>query len=364
MAQLAITLPPFSPDYSGVCSALFELGGLIVIHDASGCTGNYTGYDEPRWYDSKKMIYCSRLREIDAIMGDDEKLINKIEEALKEFTPNFIVVLGSPVPMLVGLDMEGLAIEIENRTGIKTIGFDTTGLDLYDKGIELAYSKILERFVDDKHICKKDKQVNLLGLSPLDYGINDNDEDIRNYLKNLGYQVGVSLSMGIDFKDLNKLLDASLNIVVSKSGLSIAKVLYEKYDIPYIVGIPNNTGNIFKTKLDNNYEKISNKKQDVLIIHDFVIANSIREEASNKEDIVVASITNIDQEYCLACDCVLKSEDDFINIVNSGFKTIIADPLIKELIVDDNVNFISLPWLAISSRLYWDSYPKFIEFKI
>ncbi len=78
MYKLAVRLPPFSPDYSGVCSALFELGGMLVIHDASGCTGNYTGYDEPRWYDSNALVYCSGLREMDAVLGDDDKFIEKI----------------------------------------------------------------------------------------------------------------------------------------------------------------------------------------------------------------------------------------------------------------------------------------------
>ena len=40
MSKLCIMLPPLAPDYSGAASALFELGGMIVIHDASGCTGN------------------------------------------------------------------------------------------------------------------------------------------------------------------------------------------------------------------------------------------------------------------------------------------------------------------------------------
>ena len=60
-SKLWIDLLPLSPDYSGVAAALYEFGGMTVIHDASGCTGNYTGYDEPRWYDEKSMVYYSRL---------------------------------------------------------------------------------------------------------------------------------------------------------------------------------------------------------------------------------------------------------------------------------------------------------------
>ena len=112
MAKLCMTLPPFSPDYSGVCSTLFPWDTLTVIHDASGCTGNYTGYDEPRWFHSRAPIYCSGLREIDAILGDDEKLIQKVLYALEDVKPEMIALVGSPVPMVIGTDMEGIAAEI------------------------------------------------------------------------------------------------------------------------------------------------------------------------------------------------------------------------------------------------------------
>lgn len=62
MKRLYRYLPPFAGDYSGICSALYELGGMLCIHDASGCTGNYTGFDEPRSYNSKRLVYCTGLR--------------------------------------------------------------------------------------------------------------------------------------------------------------------------------------------------------------------------------------------------------------------------------------------------------------
>lgn len=49
MSRLCVFMLPLAPDYSGAASALFDLGGIVVMHDASGCTGNFTGYDEPRW---------------------------------------------------------------------------------------------------------------------------------------------------------------------------------------------------------------------------------------------------------------------------------------------------------------------------
>ena len=93
----------------GVCSALFELGGMIIMHDASGCNSTYTTHDEPRWYDMDSMVYISGLSEIEAIMGDDEKLIGDICDAAQELHPRFIAIAGTPIPTMVGFDYEAVA---------------------------------------------------------------------------------------------------------------------------------------------------------------------------------------------------------------------------------------------------------------
>lgn len=45
----------FSPDYSGSAAVMFVLGTVTAMHAASGRTGNYICYDDPRplWADSK-----------------------------------------------------------------------------------------------------------------------------------------------------------------------------------------------------------------------------------------------------------------------------------------------------------------------
>ena len=43
MRGLRKYLTPFAPDQSGAVSVLYEFGGIIVICDAGGCTGNICG---------------------------------------------------------------------------------------------------------------------------------------------------------------------------------------------------------------------------------------------------------------------------------------------------------------------------------
>ena len=45
MKQVSVTLSTYTADVSGVCSALYELGGMVVIHDPSGCNSTYNTHD-------------------------------------------------------------------------------------------------------------------------------------------------------------------------------------------------------------------------------------------------------------------------------------------------------------------------------
>ena len=92
-------LPCYTGDVSGVCSALYELGGMVVIHDPSGCNSTYNTHDETRWYDQDSMIFISGLSEMDAILGADEKLVAEIAETALELQPKFIALVSSPVPI-------------------------------------------------------------------------------------------------------------------------------------------------------------------------------------------------------------------------------------------------------------------------
>ena len=81
MKGLLKRLAPFAPDTSGVVSALFELGGLVVICDAGGCTGNICGFDEPRWFTMRSAVFSAGMRDMDAILGRDAQLVEKIVSA-------------------------------------------------------------------------------------------------------------------------------------------------------------------------------------------------------------------------------------------------------------------------------------------
>ncbi|MCH3907871.1 MAG: hypothetical protein LKE28_06405 [Sphaerochaeta sp.] len=88
-----------------------------------------------------------------------------------------------PVPMLVGTDYQGIAREIEAKTGIPSFGFDTTGLDFYDKGVVMATKELLKRFAPrTNHYQQIPHTINIVGATPLDWGKNGNDTACRSVL--------------------------------------------------------------------------------------------------------------------------------------------------------------------------------------
>ena len=96
-------LSPFSPDQSGAVAVLYELGGIIVILDAGGCAGNICGFDEPRWGHKQSAVYSAGIRDLDAILGRDERTIDKVGGAVEAVgNANFIALIGTPVPAVVG----------------------------------------------------------------------------------------------------------------------------------------------------------------------------------------------------------------------------------------------------------------------
>ena len=249
MRQAYRIIPIYTADVSGVCSALYELGGMTVMHDPSGCNSTYNTHDEIRWYDEDSLIFISGLTEIDAIMGNDEKFIHDIEEAASELKPRFIALASSPIPYMNGTDFPAIAEVTEQDTGIPTFAVPTNGMHDYVHGAGMALEAIAEHFVLPKSHAEdvsnkntegkgRNRLVNLLGVTPLDFGPLDHAETMKRSLEQYGWQINSMWAMGDSLDQLSKSADAAVNVVVSSVGIRAAKVLQRKFGTPYVVGAP------------------------------------------------------------------------------------------------------------------------------
>ena len=372
MARLSLWLPPFSPDYSGASAVLFDLKTVTAMHDASGCTGNYTGYDDPRWYGSHSGIFCSGLRQIDAVLGDDEKLIKKMEAAARDIQPDLMALVGSPVPMVIGADLEGIAVELEERTGIPSFGFDTTGTAYYDRGAFRAAKALMDRYTA-KQAAKEaaiERRVNILGALPMDFGKGEEIRDFKRFLAENGYETGLCLAMDYSLSDLKEAASAQVNLAVSRFGFLMAQYMEQRFRIPYLCGFPAGESGekawlealerVRETKhseiLNAVEQKDGTEDMSVLIVGEQVMSNSLRYVLFREMGITrvtVGCLYGPEPALTLPGDLDLSDEKKIRQAMNRPeYQMIIADPFLKVLLPENTEKkFLPFSQYAVSSKL-------------
>lgn len=244
------SLPVYTGDVSGVCSALYELGGMVVMHDPSGCNSTYNTHDEVRWMDMESLIFLSGLKDIDAITGNDQKLIDDITDAAEKLHPKFIAIANSPIPWLIGTDFRALCSKVFNKTGIPCFHIETNAMHDYTIGAGDAFLELAKMLFPDmaagiykdterqKDSRRGRLKVNILGMTPLDFTVRSQIGSLRSLLEKAEFDVVSVWAIGDDLDTLSNAFDADVNLVVSSTGLKTAQFFEERFGIPYAAGIP------------------------------------------------------------------------------------------------------------------------------
>ena len=397
MRQAYRIIPIYTADVSGVCSALYELGGMTVMHDPSGCNSTYNTHDEIRWYDQDSLIFISGLTDIDAIMGNDEKFLRDIEDVAEELKPKFIALASSPIPFMNGTDFPGLARALTAETGIPAFSVSTSGMHDYVYGAGLALSEIARHFTGAAE--KRKRKLNLLGVTPLDFGPQPMVDAMKRRLEKYGWEILSTWAMGDTLEDLSHAGEAEVNLVVSSVGIPAANVLREKFGTPFLVGTPvegyedeisdalekaaESPCEAFEDKKENSAEKsgaqISGEQEELWkVTPDQVIYLRKKDSPLSGfiptpditligEPVTMGSLAAvIEQKYRkkvqLLCSLeitegLLRQEDEVIRgeeAMEEKLKTariIVADPLYRP-ICPESATFYEMPHIAFSGRIY------------
>lgn len=379
MKHVARILSTYSADTFGVCSALYELGGMIVIHDPSGCNSTYTTHDEPRWFAEPSQIFISALTEQDAILGNDSKLIADIAEAAKDLRPRFICLIPSQIAHMIATDCRAICRILEKKTGIPAFTLPTNSMHYYERGIFFALQKLAEiacqalpesaapthlsagKWLSEEELHKlrqkkgKALRVNVLGATPLDFAMNGSIDSMRHWLEARGCHLASCWAMGSDLDIILASRDADLDLVVSYGGLGAARVLRERAGIPYRIGIP------FPHCASSRGDAACPPEGPAYIIGETIFAESLArtlEEATGQPFTAIVPMET-DEELLLPGTLCLTDEDELSPVLREA-ALIIADPLYQP-ICPAGAAFLSLPHIAFSGRLYEKTIPNLIE---
>ena len=371
MKGLRKYIAPFAPDQSGATAVFCELGGLVIILDAGGCAGNVCGFDEPRWFTSKSAIFSAGLRDMDAILGRDDKLVEKIGKACKKIDGNFVAVIGTPVPAVIGTDYAALRRMIEKKTGFVAMTVDTNGMELYDDGVRKASLELFRTFAgtdgnsqvmaqgtgtDDAANrsetagTKPLELLGVLGATPMDIVETETPDDIANYYKKEGWQKVSVYGMGAGLEVVRQAGQARKNLVIAPAGLETARYLKKKYGTPYEAEYPLATIPGWDVFWENVMKKERNK---VLIVHQQVLANTLRDAIRRESgaEVTVASWFMLDKELKEDGDVHLREEDQWISLVkDGGYDLIIGESLFMRAVPDYAGDHINLTHFAVSGK--------------
>ena len=349
-------LTPFAPDQSGAASVFYELGGILVICDAGGCTGNVCGFDEPRWFGERSAIFSAGLRDMDAILGRDDRLVAKLTDAAEKIDANFAAVIGTPVPAVIATDYRALRRMCEKKTNLPILTVDTNGMELYDVGEEKAWLTLFKTFAgkdvasqkeaSEEDDSSKKMKIGVLGLTPHDVSDLKIEEKFRKSENENTHYICYGMRASID--KVKTAGSADKNLVVAPAALETAKYLEEEFGTPYEVGYP---------FVDELIPELGYERKKILIIHQQVIANAIRQEIRTRSDeqnteVTVASWFMMKSELSEEGDLSLKEEMDYCKLVQNGnYDIVFADENMRGLVPGFKGTFVNIRHFAVSGKL-------------
>lgn len=184
----------------------------------------------------EKRLYCTEVKEDTLVYGVESSLNDTLDEVFAEFEPELIAVVTSCSMSLIGDDVKAICQRYGNLTDV--IALDAGGLTGgFASGYAKAQLELLKLTNFPETSAQKQLLVNILGASTAYPSWQGDIAELKRLLQL--YDIKVNLVFGVDsvsFKELNKIGEASLNIVVDADlGLAAAKWLKENRQMDYVV---------------------------------------------------------------------------------------------------------------------------------
>ncbi len=304
-------LAPFAPDYSGAVSALYACGGLVVLCDPGGCSGNVAGYDEPRFYGDNVKFYSAAIREMDTIFGRDDRLKRKICAAAVLGKYKFVALVGTPAVSVIGTDLAASAKAVEQETGIPSFNVNTTGMENYSFGEAKAIMAYVKKFMTDF------PRAAVFGATPLNRAF---DDDLAAFAKEC---------------------TSKENVCYSPGAVGACRYIKEKFGISYKLDYPESPSLVGAAKEAGSAKRI-------LIVHQQGVGNTLRKiiRHTSDADITVGSFFLQDDEFAEKQDLFFQGEDE-LTAAEKEADLVYADPMYKRALASE-AKLIPLVHCALS----------------
>ena len=237
---LVTNTAPIPSDYFGVTWALAGIkNALILEHGATGTAFyNAVSFGVMNKQSPKGVLFTTGLDEDDVVMGREEKIVKAVQEMDTRYHPEIISLTATAVTSVIGLDLDGLVMELQPRVNARLLAFSGGGfLGDYTVGIKAVFRTLVTEVVKAP-AEKRERTVNLIGPTIDTFNHPSDYEEIKRLLGLLDVEVNTVFTQCTDVKALEDLSSAALNIVTRDIGLEAAKLLKDRFGMPYHYGLP------------------------------------------------------------------------------------------------------------------------------
>ncbi len=184
-------------------------------------------------------MFTTHMSEDDVVMGDVSRLENAILELDRNSNAKIIFVVASSISSVIGTDIKGVCLEMQERVNAKLVCFDQGGFKGdYSVGIMETY-KLLAKEVAKKNVEKKEKTYNILGLSMGQYRAKSDLWELTQLMKEaFDFNLHTPLCTETTVEALENMGAAQINLVIRDEAIPAAKALQKKCGTDYILGSP------------------------------------------------------------------------------------------------------------------------------
>lgn len=177
--------------------------------------------------------FSTDLREIDLILGTEERLNKAIDYIAENIKPEAIFVYATCVTGLLGEDLERICREATKRLSIDVIPVNAPGfIGPKNLGNRLAGEVLLEYVIgkeDPPVITERD--INLIG----EYNIAGDQFYIEPLLNEAGFRILSRITGNSTFKEIKGAHRAKLNVIIcGRALLNVGIEMERKYGIPFV----------------------------------------------------------------------------------------------------------------------------------
>jgi len=205
---------------------------ITIIHARPGCHCGMLLLNALGSNQNDVRVISSGFRSHDTVYGAEKRLSAAIQLSQEYFEPGLIAALNCSAPAIMGDDIEGVASSMEEKIPAALMTMETGG---YEGPAWIGYEGALAKLTDYMIPVERPSanRINLIGIKTDDINAAGDLTEIRRILKDHGIEVNTVLA-DASFDEIKNAPDASLNIVLGGDGLGCAKVMRERFDIPYL----------------------------------------------------------------------------------------------------------------------------------